>query len=74
MCIPNGEKFKVRLNKKGEGIGWKFFWEDNGELSSLLYFVANFKRGRWIKSESGPGFFLFPTKIRDFMGKRQNFG
>ena len=62
MCIPTGKEFKVRLNKKGEGWGWKFFWSYNGELSSLLYFVKDFKRGQWIKSKTGPGFFLFPTK------------
>jgi hypothetical protein len=62
MCIPDGEKFKPRINKKGEGVGYKLFQEQgDGELYSLLYFME-FKRGLWIKSKSGPGFFIFALK------------
>lgn len=62
MCIPEGKPFKVKLNEKGEGWGWKLFTREGERLRPLVELLPFFQRGRWIKSESGPGFFLFPTK------------
>ena len=62
MCIPIGKSFKVKLNKKGEGQGWKLFSIRHGKLIPLVETSPVFQQNRWIESKSGPGFFLFPTK------------
>jgi len=51
MCLTYFEKFPVKLNKKGVGIGWKVFRKnEDGSLSPELFGSNSikYKTNKWI--------------------------
>lgn len=66
MCLPNPKDLRLRLNESGEGIAYKLF-QGSKQLLPLVQYLAHGKRmsyktGCWIKSTSGPGFFMYKYK------------
>jgi len=62
MCLAHFEKFPVKLNKKGVGIGWKVFRRNkDGSLSPEIYGhrLKKYRINRWITAAC-PVFFEYP--------------
>lgn len=53
MCLEYKEDFNVKLNEKGEGIGYKAFYEESGDYWSPIYGRGKIPLNKWVKSNKG---------------------
>ena len=62
MCIPIHKDLRLTLNESGEGVGYKlFYWREN-KLKGIVQTARSYKTKKWLKSRSGPGYFLYRFK------------